>query len=117
MKGMATCKVCGRDFALMFEEHYVVRDNEITGLAPVIRGEAESMLHDAFDCPHCGCQYIAQERKRPFNYLEKLKEEDTDEEPYIGECKTCKHADKKMMDEPCNTCNHNDGSLNNYEEV
>lgn len=65
MKGMATCNICGRDFPLIIEEHYIVRDKKKTpgSLASVLVGE-EPMEYDAFDCPHCGCQYIAQERKR-----------------------------------------------------
>lgn len=27
----------------------------------------EPTLYDAFDCPICGCQYIANERKRVFS--------------------------------------------------
>ena len=66
MKGMATCKICGRDFALIAEENYAVRDNEKSGIA-VAFGGSESTLYDAFDCPHCGCQNIMQERKRVYN--------------------------------------------------
>ena len=66
MKGMTTCKICGRDFPLIAEERYTVRDAEKTGIA-VAFGGSESMLYDAFDCPHCGCQNIVQERKRMYN--------------------------------------------------
>ena len=62
--GMATCTVCGRDFPLMVEDHYIARDTEKSGLVPAIAGKQEPELFDAFDCPHCGSQYIAQERKR-----------------------------------------------------
>lgn len=63
MKGMTTCKVCGRDFALISEEHYVARDVEKKGVIPALSGEVESMEYDAFDCPHCGCQNVMQGRK------------------------------------------------------
>lgn len=66
MKGMATCKICGRDFPLITEERYTVRDVERTGIATAFGG-SESNLYDAFDCPHCGCQNIIQERKRMYN--------------------------------------------------
>lgn len=66
MKGMTTCKICGRDFPLISEERYTVRDNEKTGIAVAFDG-SESILYDAFDCPHCGCQNIVQERKRMYN--------------------------------------------------
>lgn len=62
-KGMMTCKVCGRDFALIAEEHYVARDPEETGLAAVLGRNPEAKWYDAFDCPHCGCQNVVQERK------------------------------------------------------
>ena len=63
MKGMTTCKVCGRDFPLIAEEHYVARNVEKTGIIPAIRGQEEATQYDAFDCPHCGCQNVIQERK------------------------------------------------------
>ena len=63
IKGMATCCVCGRDFPLITEESYIARDKKQVGLAPILNSE-EPILYDAFDCPHCGCQNIMQERKR-----------------------------------------------------
>ena len=63
MKGMTTCKICGRDFPLMAEEHYVARDGEKKGIIPALNGQEEATQYDAFDCPHCGCQNIMQERK------------------------------------------------------
>lgn len=65
VKGMAACKVCGRDFPLIAEEVYVARDVMREGVAAVIVGEVESKWYDAINCPHCGCQNILQERKRP----------------------------------------------------
>lgn len=61
MKGMRTCKVCGRDFALMAEEHYIAEKYEVGGFKAVIEG-SKSTFFDAFDCPHCGCQNVMQER-------------------------------------------------------
>ena len=71
MKGMVTCKICGRDFPLFSEEHYIARDPDREGgqIGAVIVGKEEPTFFDAFDCPHCGCQYIVQERKR-YNDLE-----------------------------------------------
>lgn len=63
MKGMYTCKICGRDFPLIFEERYTARSDERSGLAAAFGGP-ESEQYDAFDCPHCGCQNIVQSRKR-----------------------------------------------------
>ena len=86
MKGMTTCKVCGRDFPLMAEEHYVARNVEKKGIIPVISGNDESVWFDAFDCPHCGCQNVMQSRKRlvspcEFGICDECEaEEDEDEE-------------------------------------
>lgn len=66
MKGMITCKICERDFPLIAEERYTVRDNEKSGVIVSLSG-SESVLYDAFDCPHCGCQNVVQERKRLYN--------------------------------------------------
>ena len=63
IKGMTTCEVCGRDFPLIGEEHYVAVDTDVEGIAAsIVRHEPE--IYDVFDCPHCGCQNIMQTRKR-----------------------------------------------------
>lgn len=80
-KGMTTCKICERDFALIAEDHYIARGENKTGLA-ALAGNTESNLYDAINCPHCGCQMILQERKRPFVetvYKEEEKEGEDDE--------------------------------------
>lgn len=53
--GTAECKVCGKEFKLMASNHYLA-----DSIAPIIG--AAWPLHDAFDCPHCGCQYLAGPR-------------------------------------------------------
>lgn len=55
IKGMTTCKVCGRDFPLIAEEHYISKEAGKEGIAAVVGGLAP-ILWDSFDCPHCGCQ-------------------------------------------------------------
>ena len=65
IKGMKTCEVCGRDFPLLIEEHYVATDPNLNGIVAVIGGK-EAMLWDAFDCPHCGCQNRVNPRMRLF---------------------------------------------------
>lgn len=65
IKGMNTCEVCGRDFPLLIEEHYMAKDQELKGLAS-IAGGMEPRLWDAFDCPHCGCQNRVNPRMRLF---------------------------------------------------
>lgn len=64
MDGFTKCKVCGVEFALIAINHYVARDPGKTGLAAALGVTPEGALYDAFDCPHCGCQNIMQERKR-----------------------------------------------------
>lgn len=68
IKGMTTCKVCGRDFPLIAEEHYTSRELALTGLAH-LAGGTEPKLWDTFDCPHCGCQNCLQQRNRLTDYL------------------------------------------------
>lgn len=62
--GMRICEVCGREFPLMHEFRYTVRDEERGGLAAAFRDLPEPTLWDAFDCPYCGCQNRVKERKR-----------------------------------------------------
>lgn len=84
------CKICGKDFELKLDNHYVSRDNETSGIAKIIRSEEENIF-DTFDCPYCGCQNIIQQRKRPAfvgsDYIGKIDdgyvegvEEETEEE-------------------------------------
>lgn len=89
------CKICGKDFELKVDNHYIVRDEEIQrlGIASIVGSntEKESKLYDAFNCPYCGCQNVVQERKRPAfvgsDYIGKIDdgyvegvEEETEEE-------------------------------------
>lgn len=60
---MLKCKICGCEFNAIIEKHYITRDEELTRIA-AISGGTECKEYDTFDCPQCGCQYIAQERKR-----------------------------------------------------
>ena len=78
---MLKCKICGFDYSPMINEHYVSRDNGESGLTSVIK-KTEENLYDTFDCPACGCQIIAQERKRVYNetIIEAIKEVDEDDE-------------------------------------
>lgn len=61
---MLECKVCGCKFNANSENHYIARDNGKNGIATVFGSESELKLYDAFDCPSCGSQIVAQERKR-----------------------------------------------------
>lgn len=63
IKGVATCKVCGRDFPLIVEEHYIARDTKREGVVYSLVSGDKIETYDAFDCPHCGCQNVMQSRK------------------------------------------------------
>lgn len=82
MKGMTTCKVCGRDFPLLAEEHYIARNPDREGgqIGVIIAGKDEPAIFDAFDCPHCGCQNVMQERKFVFEATVFTECENEDEE-------------------------------------
>lgn len=54
------------------------KHNGKTGLAVAFGSTAEECLYDAFDCPMCGCQVIAKERKR--DYISFVKEDEDNEQ-------------------------------------
>lgn len=60
---MIKCKICGCEFVPVIDKHYIARDNGESGAATVFK-RIECNIYDTFDCPACGCQIIAQERKR-----------------------------------------------------
>lgn len=62
---MIKCKICGCEFVPVIDKHYITRDNSESGAATVFK-RIEGNIYDTFDCPACGCQIIAQERKRNF---------------------------------------------------
>ena len=66
MRKMLNCTVCGTEFPAVKERHYIARDNGKTGLSTAFGSTDEEKIYDAFDCPNCGCQIIASERKRTF---------------------------------------------------
>lgn len=63
-RGMWYCEVCGREFALMHEDRYTVREEKRGGLAAAFADTPEPTMWDAFDCPYCGCQNRVIIRKR-----------------------------------------------------
>lgn len=71
------CKICGTEFPALIERHYISRDSTKTGFAAAFGSSDEPTIFDTYDCPNCGCQVIAQPRKR--NYKQDY-EEVTDEE-------------------------------------
>ena len=71
---MMKCNVCGCEFHALAEKRYTARDNTSIGLAIAFNRDEEK-IYDAFDCPMCGCQVIAQERKRDYSYGEQAEPE------------------------------------------
>ena len=65
------CKICGTEFPAIKERHYVVRDNGKTGLSAAFSLNDEEKIYDSFDCPMCGCQVVAQDRKRIYENSDK----------------------------------------------
>ncbi len=68
---MLRCKICGCEFNAVKERHYISRDNGKVGLTAAFGSNPEDKLYDTFDCPDCGCQIVAQERKREYILREK----------------------------------------------
>ena len=110
MKGMTTCIICGRDFPLIIEEHYVARDTEKKGVIPALSGQEEAVQYDAYDCPHCGCQNVMQERKQltcpcDFGICDECDHEgeSNDTEEHDG-CSGCAYEGVPMGEYPCKEC-------------
>ena len=61
---MLECSVCGMKFAPIAHWRYSVEEDKITGMFAGISSTERPPLHDAFDCPRCGCQIIANSRMR-----------------------------------------------------
>lgn len=59
-----TCKVCGFEFFPDLTRHYIARDPGKTGFAAAFQSNDEEEQFDAYDCPSCGSQVIAQVHKR-----------------------------------------------------
>lgn len=68
---MLKCKICGCEFNAVKEKHYISRDNGKVGLMAAFESKTEDILYDTFDCPACGCQITAQERKREYILVKK----------------------------------------------
>ena len=63
---MLKCKICGTEFPAIKERHYISRDNGKTGFSSAFGSNDEEKIYDSFDCPICGCQVVAQDRKRTY---------------------------------------------------
>ena len=82
---MLECKVCGCKFNPVKQNHYIVRDNEkASSLIATFSSDTESTLYDAFNCIQCGCQIVAQQRKRA--YITRFDEKQFDLKSNLGDC-------------------------------
>ena len=61
---MIECSVCGLKFAPIAHWRYSVEEDKNVGVLAGISSTVLPPLHDAFDCPRCGCQIIANSRMR-----------------------------------------------------
>lgn len=109
------CKICGKEFELKKDSHYIAREEEVTGIATIARNE-EVSLWDSFDCPYCGCQNTVQKRLRIARsrlYVTELKSEDTED---------CDHNCEDCWNEyTCESSSYKEGllekTLDNTEEM
>lgn len=60
------CKVCGCEFEVIKDRHYISREEGKIGLSVAFCSNEEVKLYDTFDCPICGCQIVVQKRNRAF---------------------------------------------------
>lgn len=122
------CKICGKEFELKKDSHYIAREEEVTGITTIAKKE-EVSLWDSFDCPYCGCQNIVQQRKRTAfigsDYIGKIDdgyvegvEEETEEESggestenmincshyHCTDCQDEPHCDWAVNDKKENVC-------------
>lgn len=105
-----SCGVCGAKLELNMLYHYIARDNGVTGAVTVFTKEQEEAIYDAFDCPVCGCQYIAQERKRTlFDVFcsDEPSDDDTETSDKIEE------TSDKEENPACKGCEHDEDQLGN----
>lgn len=104
-KGLKTCDICGRDFALIKEEHYVARAiMRNGGITAALTGQDEAEMYDAFDCPHCGCQNIVQVRKIAVGEAEAPDPFEVDGYVEHDGCEGCECEYHEADDEPCADC-------------
>ena len=61
---MLECSICGLKFAPIAHWRYSAEENKMVGVPAGISGTERPSLHDAFDCPRCGCQIIVNSRMR-----------------------------------------------------
>lgn len=102
------CKICGKEFELSVTKHYISRGEEVQryGIASIVGNntEKEVKLYDTFDCPSCGCQIIAQERKRRWldKPLDSIEENDYNDSVDIEDYACLGNYDEHL--EECNQC-------------
>lgn len=61
---MRKCIVCEHEFPAIAEYRYTARESMTIGVVGTIAAQEEPGLFDAYDCPFCGCQNLANYRFR-----------------------------------------------------
>jgi len=61
---MLECKICSLKWRPKKDERYTSEDSTETGITAAFKSTTRPDQFDTFDCPDCGCQNIAQVRKR-----------------------------------------------------
>ena len=92
------CKICECEFIPEKKEHYVARTDGKTCAVSMFHSNDETGLFDVFDCPQCGCQVIAHERKRSFivSHVDDAEEEEHQKE--TEETIPAKHYKKRVQE-------------------
>lgn len=78
-KKIKQCVVCGTEFELLQERHYIAIDCGESGIATVIGKTTDPKIYDAMDCPRCGCQNVLKERKRRYIAFNAEDQDDAEE--------------------------------------
>lgn len=99
---MYKCKVCGKEFELMRENHYVSVSRTPTGLSAIF--SSNTIQYDTFDCTFCGCQNRMQERYEKYeNTLAGMavdeEEEDVNEKVQEAGDSLCEGIKKALEEE------------------
>lgn len=102
---MLKCKICGKEFEANLDRHYVARDNGKTGVIIALSNNEEK-LYDAFDCHSCGCQVIAQERKRQYIVPNEVAANDEEEEKPV-----CFGNFDEEGEDDCDECEFNENCV------
>jgi len=81
------CEVCGGIYRPEKSQHYIARGKDTAGVFDKLT-KGEVSIYDAYDCPHCGAQMIAQERKRIYDEADCVSKDEDDADDADDEVNT-----------------------------